>query len=95
MKIKFIDGEEACRNAKVIKLDTGLVCGYRIYEPIKRRNVIGVVKQKSIKFTLLILFHELAHLLVNKLFKDNRSKHIWIDTHMIRKVDKCKMFIRR
>ena len=89
MKIKFVNGTAGLRGAIVIPFQGRMVCGYRSRWFYENENKIVVVKQRSRWFTILILIHELAHWLVNKLCRKNiRIKHAWIDKHMIRRIDK-------
>ena len=92
MKIKFINGVAGHRGAMVANINGcgKLICGQTWRHRYKNERGITVVKQRSKWFTTLIFVHELAHHINHKLFRHKlRGRiHIWIDKHMIRKIDK-------
>jgi len=91
MKIKFIDGVAGHRGAMVTEWEGKMVAGYFTkFRYSNNDKVIGVVKQRSIWFTILIFIHEIAHYLTGILFKGKKQDRInvWIDEYIIRPKDK-------
>ena len=91
MKIKFINGVAGYRGAMVATIHGDeFVCGQSWKHRYLNERGITVVKQRSRWFTALILIHELAHHINNKLFKHElRGRiNIWIDKNLIRIRDK-------
>jgi len=91
VKIKFVNGVAGHRGAMVASINgSKLICGQTWKSMYSNERGITIVKQRSWWFTALILVHELAHCINNKLFKHKLRGdiNIWIDKHMIRKRDK-------
>ena len=92
MKIKFIDGVAGNRGAMVTEWQGKMVAGYFTKCMYSNDKEMGIVKQRSIWFTILIFIHEIAHYLARLLFRGKRQDIVnnWIDKYMIRRRDKNK-----
>lgn len=90
MKVKFINGVAGYRGAMVTEWRGKMVAGYFSRHRYSNNKEIGIVKQRSIWFTVLIFIHEMAHYLARTLLRGKKQDRMndWIDKCVIRSKDK-------